>query len=199
MTYLTKPKLHHPALPKNKLGFTHRDYEGSGFDPVRRLRARFDLGRDHPGVLRAGHRAASRGQAFRHRLLVEDADVFSRQLAWLQQRARTHAIGADRRQSGQSRADLSRCLGRRRLGIDRPRAVRAFDAPRRQHGLHRREQRRLRSDQGTVLGDGRQGLQGQARRDQQRRAHRHGDAGPAARRDAASREASPATRRSWCR
>src|SRR5467141_234773 len=29
MTYLTKPKLHHPALPKNKLGFTHRDYEGT--------------------------------------------------------------------------------------------------------------------------------------------------------------------------
>ena len=29
MTYLTKPKFHHPALPKNNLGFTHRDYEGS--------------------------------------------------------------------------------------------------------------------------------------------------------------------------
>ena len=29
MTYLAKPKLHHPALPKNKLGFTHRDYEGA--------------------------------------------------------------------------------------------------------------------------------------------------------------------------
>jgi len=29
MTYLTKPKLHHPELPKNKLGFTHRDYEGT--------------------------------------------------------------------------------------------------------------------------------------------------------------------------
>lgn len=29
MTYITKPKLHHPGLPKNKLGFTHRDYEGS--------------------------------------------------------------------------------------------------------------------------------------------------------------------------
>ncbi len=28
MTYLTKPKLHHPALPTNKLGFTRRDYEG---------------------------------------------------------------------------------------------------------------------------------------------------------------------------
>ncbi len=29
MTYLTKPKLHHPNLPKNTLGFTRRDYEGS--------------------------------------------------------------------------------------------------------------------------------------------------------------------------
>src|SRR5579871_904888 len=29
MTYLVKPKLHHPGLPTNKLGFTHRDYEGS--------------------------------------------------------------------------------------------------------------------------------------------------------------------------
>ena len=28
MTYLTKPKLHHPTLPKNELGFTRRDYEG---------------------------------------------------------------------------------------------------------------------------------------------------------------------------
>ena len=28
MTYLAKPKLHHPTLPVNKLGFTRRDYEG---------------------------------------------------------------------------------------------------------------------------------------------------------------------------
>jgi 2-oxoglutarate ferredoxin oxidoreductase subunit beta len=28
MTYITKPKLHHPGLARNKLGFTHRDYEG---------------------------------------------------------------------------------------------------------------------------------------------------------------------------
>jgi 2-oxoglutarate ferredoxin oxidoreductase subunit beta len=28
MTYITKPKFHHPALPKNALGYTHRDYEG---------------------------------------------------------------------------------------------------------------------------------------------------------------------------
>jgi 2-oxoglutarate ferredoxin oxidoreductase subunit beta len=29
VTYLAKPKLHHPELPKNKLGYTHRDYEGT--------------------------------------------------------------------------------------------------------------------------------------------------------------------------
>ena len=28
MTYITKPKLHHPSLPKNTVGFTRRDYEG---------------------------------------------------------------------------------------------------------------------------------------------------------------------------
>src|SRR6202451_315844 len=28
MTYLARPKFHHPALPKNELGYTHRDYEG---------------------------------------------------------------------------------------------------------------------------------------------------------------------------
>ncbi|MBO0751286.1 MAG: 2-oxoacid:ferredoxin oxidoreductase subunit beta [Bradyrhizobiaceae bacterium] len=28
MTYLAKPKFHHPALPKNDLGYTRRDYEG---------------------------------------------------------------------------------------------------------------------------------------------------------------------------
>src|SRR5436853_7383771 len=28
MTYIAKPKLHHPTLPKNALGFTRRDYEG---------------------------------------------------------------------------------------------------------------------------------------------------------------------------
>ena len=29
MTYLAKPKFHHPDLPKNSLGYTHRDYEGT--------------------------------------------------------------------------------------------------------------------------------------------------------------------------
>src|SRR5213075_2040837 len=29
MTYIVKPRLHHPKLPINELGYTHRDYEGS--------------------------------------------------------------------------------------------------------------------------------------------------------------------------
>ena len=29
MTYIAKPRLHHPNLPINDLGFTHRDYEGT--------------------------------------------------------------------------------------------------------------------------------------------------------------------------
>jgi 2-oxoglutarate ferredoxin oxidoreductase subunit beta len=29
MTYIVKPRLHHPNLPTNALGFTHRDYEGT--------------------------------------------------------------------------------------------------------------------------------------------------------------------------
>jgi 2-oxoglutarate ferredoxin oxidoreductase subunit beta len=29
MTYIAKPKLHHPTLPKNRLGYTRRDYEGT--------------------------------------------------------------------------------------------------------------------------------------------------------------------------
>lgn len=28
MTYIAKPKLHHPSLPRNSVGFTRRDYEG---------------------------------------------------------------------------------------------------------------------------------------------------------------------------
>ena len=29
MTYIAKPKLHHPSLPVNKVGYTRRDYEGT--------------------------------------------------------------------------------------------------------------------------------------------------------------------------
>ena len=29
MTYITKPRVHHPALQKNEIGLTRRDYEGT--------------------------------------------------------------------------------------------------------------------------------------------------------------------------
>src|SRR5689334_4525776 len=69
------------------------------FDAMCGLRTRFDLRRDHPGVLGARYRAASRGQALGYRLQLEDAGLFPRPVAWLQHRARTHAFGADRRES----------------------------------------------------------------------------------------------------
>ena len=115
MTYIAKPKFHHPALPKNTLGYTHRDYEGTistlcagcGHDSI--------TAAHHRGLLRAVDRAAPGGEDFRHRLLVQDAGLLPRQLARLQFGARPHAVGAHRRQSRQPRPDLSRRVGRRRL------------------------------------------------------------------------------------
>ncbi len=93
MTYLAKPKLHHPDLPKNG-GLHAPRLRRRDLDAVRGLRPRLDFGRNRPGVLRNQHRAASRRQALGHRLLVEDPDLFPRQLARLQQRARPDAVGA---------------------------------------------------------------------------------------------------------
>ena len=77
MTYITKPKFHHPALPKNALGYTHRDYEGTistlcagcGHDSITGaiIEACFEL----------DDRAAPGRQDLRHRLLVEDARPIS--------------------------------------------------------------------------------------------------------------------------
>ena len=199
MTYIAKPKFHHPDLPKNELGYTHRDYEGKvstlcagcGHDSI--------TGADHRGLLRALDRAAPRRQDLRHRLLVEDAGLFPRQFARLQFGARPHAVGADRRQPRQPRPDLSRRLRRRRFGLDRLRPVRPFDPPRRQHGLYRREQRRLRPDQGPVLGHRRPRLEVQARRRPTPTAPSTWSASRCSSAPASWRAASPATRPSWCR
>src|SRR5439155_740152 len=99
----------------------------------------------------ARHPAAPGRQALGYRLQLQDPGLFPRQLARLQHRARPYAVGFDRREPRQPRADLPRRLRRRRLGIDRPGAVRAHHAPRREHDLHPREQRRVRPDQRPVL------------------------------------------------
>jgi 2-oxoglutarate ferredoxin oxidoreductase subunit beta len=75
MTYIAKPKLHHPPCRSTRRLHPPR-LRRQDLDAVRRLRPRLDLGRDHPGLLGDGHRAAPRRQAVRHRLLVEDADYF---------------------------------------------------------------------------------------------------------------------------
>ena len=183
MTYLAKPQAAPPHPAGQQARLHPARLRGQDLDPVRRLRPRLDLGGAGAGLLGARHRAAPGRQAVGHRLLVEDARLLPRRLARLQHRARAHALGADRRQPGQPRAALPRRQRRRRLGLDRPRPVRPRHAPRREHDLHRREQRRLRPDQGPVLGHRRPGQQEQEGRGQQRHRDRPGGDGAAARRE----------------
>ncbi len=83
MTYVVKPKFHHPDLPKNALGYTHRDYEGKVSTLCAGCGHDFDHRVDHRGLFRAVDRAAPRGKDFRHRLLVEDARLLPWQFARL--------------------------------------------------------------------------------------------------------------------
>ena len=169
---------------------------GLGLDAVRRLRPRFDLGFDHRSLLRTVDRTASGGEAFRHRLFVEDPDLFSRQFARLQFRSRPDALGPHRGQSRQSRPDLSRGFRRRRFRLDRFRPVRPCHPPRRQHGLYRREQRRLRPDQRPVLGHRRPRLEIQTRRGQHATTPSTWSASRCKSAPLSSAAGSPATRRS---
>jgi hypothetical protein len=173
MTYLAKPKLHHPRSPRT-----------ASATPAATTKARSRRCAPAAATTRsrrrssrpAGNSTSSRtaSPSCRESAARRRPRLLPRQLARFQHRARTHAVGAHRRLPGQPRTDLPRRLGRRRLGVDRPRPVCPRHAPRRQHDLPGREQRRLRTDQGTVLGDRRQGLEVQEGADQQRRADRPG-------------------------
>jgi len=61
MTYIAKPKFHHPGLKKNELGSPTATTRAD-LDLVRRLRPRLDHGLDHRGLFRVVDRAASRRQ-----------------------------------------------------------------------------------------------------------------------------------------
>ena len=199
MPSIAKPQSPHPHLRPNKLGLTLRDYEGSmstlcagcGHDSITAaiVRAFWEL--DTPPHMLA--------KLQRHRLLVEDADLLRQRRARLQLGARAHAGDRDRRQRRQPRADLHRHLGRRRLALDRARPALPRHPPQRRHGLRHREQRRLRPDQGTVLGVGGRRVEEQARRGQPVRAHRPGARWRSTSARRSWRAASRATRRSWCR
>ena len=159
MTYIAKPKFHHPGLPKNELGFTHRDYEGKistlcagcGHDSITAaiIEACFELSIEPHRVAKiSGIGCSSKTPDYflgnshgfnsvhgRMPSVLTGANLANRDLIYL-------GVSGD----GDSR-------------LDRLRPVRAFDPARRQHDLHRREQRRLRPDQGPVLGHRRPRLQ----------------------------------------
>jgi hypothetical protein len=103
MTFIAKPKLHHPTLHTNKVGYTRRDYEGRistlcagcGHDSISAaiIQACWELDIEP-------HRVAKLG----HRLQQQDARLLSGRQPRLQHRARPHAQRADRRQPGQPRS-----------------------------------------------------------------------------------------------
>ena len=180
MTYIAKPD-HHPTLAPNKRRLHARDYEaaistlcaGCGHDSISAaiIQACWEL----------DIAAAPRRQALGIGCSSKTPDYFSRRQPRLQHRARPHALGADRRQPRQPRLLYLGVSGDGDFGVDRPRPVRARHAPRREHGLHRREQRRLRPDQGPVLGDRRPGKSKKG--DQRRQPGGPDRDGAAARRD----------------
>ena len=158
MTYIAKPKLHHPGAAEERHRFHASRLRGPHLDAVRGLRARFDSRGADPGLLRARHRAAPRGQAVWHRLLVEDAGLFPRA---------SHGFNSvhGRMPSVLTGANLANrdliylgVSGDGDSASHRPGPVRPLRAARREHGLYLREQRRLRPDQGPVLRHRRQGL-----------------------------------------
>ena len=115
MTYIAKPKLHHPRCRRTTLGFTRRDYEGAvstlcagcGHDSISAaiIQACFELDLPPHRVAKlSGIGCSSKTPTY-----------FLGAVARLQHRARPHAVGADRRQPRQPRPDLSRRVRRRRL------------------------------------------------------------------------------------
>ena len=157
MTYIAKPKLHHPDLPTNALGFTHRDYEGSvstlcagcGHDSITAaiIEACFELSiAPHRVAKLSGIGCSSKTPNYflgkshgfnsvhgRMPSVLTGANLANRDLIYL----------------GVSGDGDSASIGFGQFAHAHP--------PRRQHGLYRREQRRLRPDQGPVLGHRRRG------------------------------------------
>ena len=126
MTFIAKPKLHHPGLPTNELGFTRRDYEGA----ISTLCA----GCGHDSISAAIVRACFELDLPPHRIAKlsgigcssKTPTYFLGASHGFNSRARPHAVGADRRQPGEPRPDLSGRFRRRRFRLDRPRPVRAL-------------------------------------------------------------------------
>ena len=199
MSFITKPKVAHPSLPRNELGLNRRDYEGGmstlcagcGHDSVTAaiVRAFFELSMPPQSVAKlSGIGCSSKTPTY----FVSGAHGFNSAHG----RMPAIATGAQR---GQPPPALHRRLGRRRLALDRPRPARARHPPQPRHGLRHREQRRLRAHQGPVLGLGGRRLEVEEGRGERAAAHRPGAVRRSRSARRSSRAASPATRSSWCR
>ena len=109
---------------EERLGFTRRDYEG----PISTLCA----GCGHDSISAAIVRACFELELPPHRIAKlsgigcssKTPTYFLGRVARVQFGARADAVGADRRQPGEPRPDLSRRVGRRRQRLDRHRPVR---------------------------------------------------------------------------
>ena len=99
MTFIAKPRLHHPTLTKNKVGYTRARLRRQ--DP-RCVPAAATTRHRPPSSRFAGSWTSSRTAwpSCRHRLQQQDARLLPRRQPRLQHRARPHAQRADRRQPG---------------------------------------------------------------------------------------------------
>ena len=99
MSYIAKPSAHHPALPKNTLGLTRRDYEGT--------MSTLCAGCGHDSITAALIEACFEMDLPAHRIAkVSGIGCSSKAPTYflvaqprLQLRARAHAVGHDRRRT----------------------------------------------------------------------------------------------------
>ena len=172
---IQKPKTLITKLPKNELGLTIRDYEGS--------MSTLCAGCGHDSITAALVQAFwelniepyQGGQDERHRLLLQDHGLSIGRCPWHQRRARPHALRRHRRQCRRAGHVLRGDIGRRGFALHRPGPIRPCAPPKPQHALCHREQRRLWLHQGPVLRLRRRGQQGQEGRGEPAAAHRSRD------------------------
>jgi hypothetical protein len=121
MSYIAKPSAHHPALPKNSLGLTRRDYEGT--------MSTLCAGCGHDSITAAIIEACFEMDLPAHRIAkVSGIGCSSKAPTYFLSRShgfnsRAHAVDHHRRQYGQPRSRLHRRVRRRRHRFDRPWAV----------------------------------------------------------------------------
>ena len=199
MTYIAKPKVHHPSLQKNAIGLTRRDYEGAittlcagcGHDSITAaiIQAFWELSiPPHTVAKLSGIGCSSKTPAY----FLREAHGFNS----VHGRMPAIATGAGAANGALTMIGVSGDGDSLSIGLGQ---LSPRHPPQRQHALHAREQRRLRAHQGAVLRLGRSRLDEQEGRGQ----HRWRPSTACCWRSRSGRRSSPAasraTRASWCR